>query len=256
MEDFEKKAKSIVNTLRRRKYPENLLEKTINWALTLNREELLKPKEKKEDNRIRYIITYNPRNPRMTDITQQHIHLLAKMRKNPITHENIQTVFRKSQNLRDLIISGILNPKERPTQRCQPCKETRNKSCLTCERISPCNSVTSHDNVTLKIRGNFNCQSRDCIYALTCNCCKKKYVEESSQTINLRMRGHESHIKYWQKHPRNPVAQHFGTRHLNPKDYTLEILDQEPDKNKRNRLEESWIFLLNTMTPSGLNSKW
>ena len=116
MKDFEIEAKRIVNTLRKRKYPENLLEKAVSRSLTLNREELLKPKEKKEDTRIRYIITYNPRNPRMTDITQQHIHLLAKMRKNPITHENIQTVFRKANNLRDLVISGILNPKERPTQ--------------------------------------------------------------------------------------------------------------------------------------------
>ena len=132
----------------------------------------------------------------------------------------------------------------------------RNKSCLTCDRISPCNNIMSQDNVTLNIRGTFNCQSKDCIYALMCNCCKKMYVGESSQTINLRMRGHKSHIKYWQKHPRNLVAQHFGTRNLQPKDYTLQILDQETDKNKRNRLEESWIFLLNTMTPSGLNSKW
>ena len=69
------------------------------------------------------------------------------------------------------------------------------------------------------------------------------------------MRSHESNIKYWQKHPRNPVAQHFGTKKLQPKDYTLEILDQESDKNKRNRLEEAWIYLLNSMTPSGLNSK-
>ena len=70
------------------------------------------------------------------------------------------------------------------------------------------------------------------------------------------MGGHESHIRYWKKHPRNPVAQHFGTKNLNEKEYTLEILDQEQDKNKRNRLEEAWIFLLNTITPSSLNSKW
>ena len=70
------------------------------------------------------------------------------------------------------------------------------------------------------------------------------------------MRGHESHIRYRKKHPGNPVAQHFGTKNLNEKEYTLEILDQQQDKNKRNRLEEAWIFLLNTITPSGFNSKW
>ena len=35
------------------------------------------------------------------------------------------------------------------------------------------------------------------------------------------------------------MAQHFGTKNLDEKDCTLEILDQEHDKNKRNILEEA-----------------
>ena len=46
------------------------------------------------------------------------------------------------------------------------------------------------------------------------------------------MRGHESHIRYYRKHPNNPVAQHFGVNQLTEKEYSIEILDQEPDKNK------------------------
>ena len=119
------------------------------------------------------------------------------MRKNPITNEQIQTVYRKSRNLRDILITGIVNPKPSQKVRCIPCKDIRGKSCLTCDRITYSNSITSKDNVTLKIRGNYNCQSINCVYSLTCNCCGKKYIGQSSQTINLRMRGHESHIRYW-----------------------------------------------------------
>ena len=245
-----------MRTLRKRKYPEKILYKAVERVLNINREELLKPKEVQEDTRICYIIIYNPRNPNMKEISYQHLHILAKMRKNPITNEQVQTVYRKSRNLRDLLITGIVNPKPPQKQRCIPCRDIRGKSYLTCNRLSYSNSVTSTDNVSLKIRGNFTCQSRNCVYSLTCNCCGKKYIGESFQTINLRMRGHESHIRYWRKHPRTPVAQHFGTKNLNEKEYTLEILDQEQDKNKRNQLEEAWIFLLNTITPSGLNSKW
>ena len=46
MEEFETEARSIVNTLRQRKYPEILLEKAVQRALNLDRENLLKPKEK------------------------------------------------------------------------------------------------------------------------------------------------------------------------------------------------------------------
>ena len=63
--------------------------------MSIKREELLKPKETQEYTRICYIITYHPRNPNMKEILQQHIHILAKMRKNPITNEQIQTFYKK-----------------------------------------------------------------------------------------------------------------------------------------------------------------
>ncbi|MCG8624020.1 MAG: hypothetical protein MJE68_18770, partial [Proteobacteria bacterium] len=142
-EDFIQEAKNTVKTLRKRKYPEEILKKAVERVLNTTREELLMPKEKEEDNRIRYIITYNPSNPRMKNIIYQHIHLLAKMRKNPITMEKIQTVYRKSSNLRDLLITGLLNPKPKQKIRCTPCRDNRDKSCLTCDRINYTISVTS-----------------------------------------------------------------------------------------------------------------
>ena len=96
-EEFENEARSIINILRRRKYPESILRKAVLRIDTITRDELLKPKNVEEDKRIRYIITYNPRNPRMKDLVLQKIHLLARMRKNPINQEQIQTVYRKHQ---------------------------------------------------------------------------------------------------------------------------------------------------------------
>ena len=254
--DFYTEARAIVKILRGRRYPESILIKAVKRILEINRSDLLIPKEKEEDTRIRYIITYNPANPPMNKVMSQHLHLLARMRRNPITPEKVQTVYRKSTNMKQLLITGLVNRKKKPAYRCQPCRETERKGCITCDRITTTNQVTSSENITLPIRGIFTCQSHNCIYCLTCHCCSKKYIGESSQTVNLRMRGHESHIRYYIKHPNNPVAQHFGVNQLTEKEYSIEILDQEPDKNKRNRLEEAWIFLLNTMTPSGLNTKW
>ena len=183
-EDFISEAKSIITKLRKRKYPEKILRTAVERITKINREELLLPKEKKEDSRIRYIMTFNPSNPRMNEITATNIHLLARMRRNPITLEKIQTVYWKSRNLRDILITGLVNKKELQKQRCVPCRDVRKKQCLTCDRITYSNTVTSPENVTLKIRGNFNCQSQNCVYCLTCNCCGKKYIGESSQTIN------------------------------------------------------------------------
>ena len=178
------------------------------------------------------------------------------MKRNPINLQKIQTVFRKSSNLRNLMITGLINNKKQQLQKCVPCRNAGHKGCISFDRITFTNTVTSSENVTLKIRGNFNCQSYNCIYCLTCKYCNKKYIGESSQTVNQRLRGHESHIRYYQKHPNNPVAQHYGINQPTEKEKSVEILDQEEDKKKRNRLEESWIFLLNTMNPYGLNTKW
>ena len=131
----------------------------------------------------------------------------------------------------------------------------RNKQCISCNRINRTNNVTIGNKIH-KIRGYFNCQTENCIYCLTCNCCRKRYIGETSQTVNNRLRGHESHIRNYLNHPGNPVAQHFGINVNEATAYTIEILDQEAHKNKRLRLEESWIYLLKSLTPSGLNTKW
>ena len=42
---------------------------------------------------------------------------------------------------------------------------------------------------------------------------------------------------------------------LTPTSYTIKIVGQEEDKNKRLHLEESWIHPLDTIEPRGLNLK-
>ena len=167
----------------------------------------------------------------MKSIALQHLHLLARMRRNPITQDKVQVVFRKSRNLKEMIITGLVNAKEPPTYRCSPCRNTNRKGCISCDRILHTNTVTNRD-TTHKLRGYHHCQSENCIYCLICLCCNKKYIGESSQTVNNRLRGHESHIKNYHKHPQNPVAQHFGINVNNAKNYNIIILDQDSDKNR------------------------
>jgi hypothetical protein len=51
----------------------------------------------------------------------------------------------------------------------------------------------------------------------------------------------------------HPVAIHYHDNNHTEKDYTVIALDREKDKNKRLRLEEEWITLLDTLQPKGLN---
>ena len=87
---------------------------------------------------------------------------------------------------------------------------------------------------------------------MTCTICGKQYVGETSQTLNKRFRTHESVIR---SNSENNIAEHFNLKNHSPISYTVKIVSQEEDKNKRLRLEESWICLLDTFQPKGLNLK-
>ena len=87
---------------------------------------------------------------------------------------------------------------------------------------------------------------------MTCNHCKKYYIGESGQTINLRFRAHESHARHGSN---NPISTHFNENNLTEHSYTVTIVDREPLKNERLRKEEAWIHLLNSFEPNGFNRK-
>ena len=65
-------------------------------------------------------------------------------------------------------------------------------------------------------------------------------------TGNARFRLHESMINTGKE---NQVADHFNEEDhsKNRLDYKINVVRQEANKNRRLRLEESWMLLLNTL---------
>ena len=64
--------------------------------------------------------------------------------------------------------------------------------------------------------------------------------------MNNRCRGHESSIRTEKDHA---VAIHYKSYNYTIDDYSITIVDKENNKNRRLRLEESWMTLSNTLTP-------
>ena len=217
-------------------------------AATKTREELLGPRAiVREQKRIRCITTYNRNNPDIREIINKHEPMLLNTKKGSITAGDLQVVYRRASNLRDSLVSSKLNSKM-----LKPITEPCGKPCLTCKIMNTSTVATDErSKISYKIRGNFNCQSLNTIYRLTCKPCQLYYIGESSTTLNTRMRNHESTIR--RKTASTPVAIHFESHDL--PEYHIEALDMEPDKNKRLRLEEAWMHLLNTINPNGLNLK-
>ena len=104
------------------------------------------------------------------------------------------------------------------------------------------NTITSIDGISYKIQGKFICQLRYIIYVMTCTICCKQYVGETSQTLNKRFRTHESVIR---SNSENNIAEHFNLPNHSPISYTVKIVGQEADKNKRLRLSNLLASILN-----------
>ena len=66
--------------------------------------------------------------------------------------------------------------------------------------------------------------------------------------VNARFRVHESFIRTKRD---NNIAEHFNVDDHTPTSYTIKI----GRTRRRLRLEKSWIHLLDTMEPKGLNLK-
>ena len=112
--------------------------------------------------------------------------------------------------------------------------------------------ILNNANNSYPIRGKLHCKSTNVMHVMACNTCNIQYVEETSNTMKNRCRGHESSIRTEKDHP---VAIHFRSYNHTTDDYSITIMDEEPDKNRTLRLEESSMTLPNTLTPKGLNGR-
>ena len=152
----------------------------------------LRPSTKKsQDNNIRLITNYNPRNPNLLQILKKFDGLLLMTRKSVITPDQIKIAYSRSPNLKDMLVKSKIDFQPKP-KLCQPCWQPR---CLTCTHMNNSQVISNKEHHSYPIRKNFNCKFSDIVYVMTCNVCNIQYVGETSNTMNSRCRGHESSIR-------------------------------------------------------------
>ena len=248
---FKQEATMLIRKLMQRNYPKILLLQAYLKARSMDRHTLIhQTTKRKQEERIRYITTYNHQNPPIKQILERNKAILERNRKG-IIYKELQVVYRRAPNLRDKLIKGQIQTKKQQKKGItKPC----NKPCVTCNLMETSNTITTKRNVSYKIEGKFDCQSHHVVYVMTCKHCQKQYVGETMNRVNLRIGNHKSCIKTKRD---NPVANHFNEIHdTTTPDFTVKIVSREENKNKRLRLEEAWISILDTFQPEGLNNKW
>ena len=166
----------------KRGYPHEILIEAFNKSWNKVQADLLIPTLKMKDNKIRLVTTFNQRNPPMKNILKKYESWLDKTKKD-IKAMDIQTVYRKARNLKQLLVKGKINTTLQMLGYSTNC----NKPCVTCPRMNTSNTITSRNNISYKIQGKFNCQSRNTVYVMECTICQKQYVGETTPNYKLKI---------------------------------------------------------------------
>ena len=212
-EDRDKRLEELKFMLRSRGYSHQLLEETLTWARGLDRNQLLKKVVRGPgEDRVRYIVTYDPRLPAIPAILSQSWHTMV--RRDPrllrIFQKPPQACYRRGPNLASHLLRAklpVLTGNTRAAtgarlvgvRRC--CGTGARQQCRLCPHLgaasSPRGVVTegkiNHTGDTIQIQDNITCTTRSVLYLLSCNRrgCGKQYLGQTGRAAYERYTEHE-----------------------------------------------------------------
>lgn len=96
--------------------------------------------------------------------------------------------------------------------------------------------------------------TKNVIYLIWCNQCRKQYVGETGNQLTVRLTQHRYNIKT-RKQTHLPIVQHFITHGLTQLKCTIIRHDPSWTTSQRRGQERYWIHKLKTREPTGLNIK-
>ena len=190
--------------LRAKKYPLGLIDEGIRLALSMSRDNILHPPTKPIESRAGresfFVSTYNPRiEDPILDIRQ------AVDVYNSSTAENykikVRSSFRKSPSLKDLLTfqrtKGI---------GVRGCKD----GCILCkEYLHTGESLNLKQGKTLSANEQFDCMSRNLLYAAKCKGCEEFYAGETGDQLSTRFNVHRQQGKFDSQIQAVKADQHF-----------------------------------------------
>ena len=175
-----------------------------------------------------------------------------------IFHFFFVVAFRRSPNLRDLLVTAKLPPNSANPQ--LPCGSFRcGKNCATCPYIS--HGLTTYTffstGETRPIKFNLTCETKNLIYMIQCNRCNLQYIGETKRRLKDRFNEHRRTID----NPNNKskpttAAEHFLSSPNHTANDMILIPIEKIFSNRDSIRKAREAFLIQkgrTIDPDGLN---
>ena len=173
--DFEKYLPEIRSWFCNRNYPETVVDKELNKAISRPRQELFERKAKRVCG-VPFVVTFHPALNSLPHILKKHLHLLfSNVQVKAVFTPAPFVSFRTGYSLKNHLVRSKVYPLERVTGSLK-CGKSRCKICDCVEQTNEFESTVTGD--VFKINHRLCCDDR-LVYLLTCKVCKIQYVGQT-----------------------------------------------------------------------------
>lgn len=217
-------------------------------ADAMDRRALLKPGEQTVQRKhTNLVLTHSASIPNVNVILKKHYNILMQSnRLKDVFPEPPRAVYRRSRNLRDILTSSKVTTPVHVG--CHPCNKTR---CKVCPQMTTSQIVKSAaSNFTLRIKGNFDCDTSNVIYLLECSTCNLQYIGQTETPFRLRFNNHKSHVLGL---PSLPLSKHVATPGHSFDNLTATILESGFKSHYEREVRESFLIHKFNAIASGIN---
>ena len=258
---FEKRAKEFCGYLIKRGYNAEYVNREIDRARRIPREDTLRDKQPVSNQRIPFVATFHPALPNVAKILHRLQPVLQSSRRcQEAIGEVPMVAFRRPKCLKDiLVLSDLKTPGRVPDRGCRGCGDRRCKVCdFLIEGTGFKSRVTGRDFV---INFKLDCNSDHVVYLLSCAKCEMQYIGSTINKFRTRFNNHKSRLNAHRRLSADGqlkddiVYKHFNqSDHNGLDDVRVKLIDKCKGEQHLREREAQWAYRLRSIYPQGLNS--
>ena len=196
-----RRLEELKHFLIRKKYPEGVIESGISRARRLDRRAILHSTTisqgaQGQTENIPFVFTNNCANPDVLNLVRNGLDILtpSERMKNVMRNKKIVAARRQPRNLKSLLFKPRFDTNVQPTVgSVKPCRndktrgKLRGRPCKCCDSLRECTTfVFKRATEPFQLRYHFTCDSRNVIYALTCQGCGENYIGKTEREVRDR----------------------------------------------------------------------
>lgn len=109
---------------------------------------------------------------------------------------------------------------------------------------------SSANNFTLKIRGDFTCDTDNAVYLLECSFCHLQYIGHTENSFRYRFNNHKAHVHSM---PHLPISRHVATTGHSFESFRATVLEAGFTSHYKREIRESFLIHKFGTASRGLN---